>query len=384
VNAKELLHKDLRDTVSAICDRYPEAYWRNLDCRHSYPSEFIGELTAAGCLSSLVPEEYGGLGLGLSDATVVLEEINRRGGNATAVHAQMYTMAPLAAHGSREQKDTYLPRIASGELRLQSFAITEPDSGSDMTGLKMTAERRQGGYVLNGKKVFTSRVNHSDLMLLLARTSPAHEVARKSDGLSLFLVDLRQISGLTIKPIETMLNHDTNELFFDHVEIPAIALVGEEGHGFSYVMDILNAERILVAAECIGDGYWFIDKASKYASQRVVFGRPIGQNQGVQFPLARAYAQLRAADLMRWKAAELFDAGEVCGTEANLAKLLASEASWDAANAALQTHGGYGFASEYAVERKFRENRLYQVAPVSTNLILSYLSQHVLGMPRSF
>jgi acyl-CoA dehydrogenase len=378
------LRTDLRAAIDRICADFPDQYWRDLDRERAYPEKFVDALTGTGCLGALVPEEYGGLGLGVGDASVILEQINANGANAAAVHAQLYTMGAVLRHGSAEQKQAYLPAIASGELRLQAFAITEPTAGTDTTNIATTAVRDGDGYVVNGQKVFTSRVQHSDMMLLLARTTPKAEVSKKSKGLSLFLIDLRGISGLTVQPIRTMVNHETNQLFFDNMRIPASALIGEEGDGFRYVLDGMNAERILVAAECIGDGRWFIDRVSRYATERVVFGRPIGANQGVQFPIARAYVSIEAADLMRWRAADLFDAGEDCGAEANMAKLLASEASWEAANAAVQFHGGYGFAEEYDIERKFRETRLYQVAPISTNLILSYVGEHVLGMPRSF
>ena len=378
------LRADLRAAIDRICADFPGQYWRDLDRERAYPEKFVEALTGTGCLGALIPEEYGGLGLGLGDASVILEQINANGANAAAVHAQLYTMGAVLRHGSAEQKQAYLPGIASGELRLQAFAITEPTAGTDTTNIATTAVRDGDGYVVNGQKVFTSRVQHSDMMLLLARTTPKAEVSKKSKGLSLFLIDLRGISGLTVQPIRTMVNHETNQLFFDNMRIPASALIGEEGDGFRYVLDGMNAERILVAAECIGDGRWFIDRVSRYATERVVFGRPIGANQGVQFPIARAYVSIEAADLMRWRAADLFDAGEDCGAEANMAKLLASEASWEAANAAVQFHGGYGFAEEYDIERKFRETRLYQVAPISTNLILSYVGEHVLGMPRSF
>jgi len=378
------LRADLRAAIDRICADFPDQYWRELDRERAYPEKFVEALTGTGCLGALIPEEYGGLGLGVGDATVILEQINANGANAAAVHAQLYTMGAVLRHGSDEQKRRYLPAIASGELRLQAFAITEPTAGTDTTNIATTARRDGDGYVVNGQKVFTSRVQHSDMMLLLARTTPRAEVTKKSKGLSLFLIDLRGIEGLTVQPIRTMVNHETNQLFFDNVRIPASALIGAEGDGFRYVLDGMNAERILVAAECIGDGRWFIDRVTRYANERVVFGRPIGANQGVQFPIARAYVGLEAADLMRWRAADLFDAGEDCGAEANMAKLLASEASWEAANAAVQFHGGYGFAEEYDIERKFRETRLYQVAPISTNLILSYVGEHVLGMPRSF
>ncbi|MBL8983218.1 MAG: acyl-CoA/acyl-ACP dehydrogenase, partial [Gemmatimonadetes bacterium] len=350
------------------------------------PVEFVEALTRAGWLAALIPEEYGGSGLSLTEASVILEEVNRSGANSGACHAQMYTMGSVLRHGSPEQKARYLPAIASGELRLQSFGVTEPTTGTDTTRLRTTAVRRGDRYVVNGQKVWISRVQHSDLMLLLARTTPLEQVTRRSQGLSVFLVDLRGATerGLRIRPIENMVNHETNELFFEEFEVPAENLIGEEGAGFRIILDGMNAERILIAAECIGDGYWFIDKARRYASERVVFERPIGQNQGIQFPIARAYANVRAADLMRYEAAAMFDAGAPCGAEANMAKLLAADASWEAANTCLQTHGGFGFAAEYDVERKFRETRLYQVAPVSTNLILSYLGEHVLGLPRSF
>ena len=378
------LRSDLRAAIDRICADFPDQYWRDLDRERAYPEKFVDALTGTGCLGALVPEEYGGLGLGVGDASVILEQINANGANAGAVHAQLYTMGAVLRHGSPAQKEAYLPGIASGELRLQAFAITEPTAGTDTTNIATTAVRDGDGYVVNGQKVFTSRVQHSDMMLLLARTTPKAEVVKKSKGLSLFLIDLRGIEGLTVQPIRTMVNHETNQLFFDNMRIPASALIGEEGDGFRYVLDGMNAERILVAAECIGDGRWFIDRVTRYANERVVFGRPIGANQGVQFPIARAYVGIEAADLMRWRACDLFDAGEDCGAEANMAKLLASEASWEAANAAVQFHGGYGFAEEYDIERKFRETRLYQVAPISTNLILSYVGEHVLGMPRSF
>lgn len=378
------LRRDLRSLIDRICADYPDEYWRRVDDERSYPEEFVDALTTTGCLGALVPEEYGGLGLGLGDASVLLEQIHANGGNAAAVHAQLYTMGSVLRHGSDEQKRRYLPSIASGKLRLQAFGITEPTAGTDTTSIRTTAKRIDGGYVVNGQKVFTSRLQHSDLMLLLARTAPRDQVQKKSDGISLFLIDLREAEGVEARPIRTMVNHETNEVFFNDVHIPSDSLIGEEGRGFRYVLDGMNAERILVASECIGDGRWFVRRASKYATERVVFNRPIGQNQGVQFPIARAHASVEAADLMRWKACELFESGVSCGAEANMAKLLASEASWEAGNAALQTHGGYGFAAEYDIERKFRETRLYQVAPISTNLILSHLAEHVLGMPRSF
>jgi acyl-CoA dehydrogenase len=378
------LRADLRRAIDRICADFPDPYWRELDRERAYPEKFVDALTGTGCLGALIPEEYGGLGLGVGDASVILEQINANGANAAAVHAQLYTMGAILRHGSAEQKQAYLPAIASGELRLQAFAITEPTAGTDTTNIATTAVRDGDSYVINGQKVFTSRVQHSDMMLLLARTTPKAEVEKKSKGLSLFLIDIRNIEGLTVRPIRTMVNHETNELFFDDMRIPAGALIGEEGEGFRYVLDGMNAERILIAAECIGDGHWFIERVRRYAGERVVFGRPIGANQGVQFPIARAYVNIEAADLMRWRAADLFDAGEDCGAEANMAKLLASEATWEAANAALQFHGGYGFAEEYDIERKFRECRLYQVAPISTNLILAYVGEHILGLPRSF
>jgi acyl-CoA dehydrogenase len=380
------LQQDLRAGVRALCRSFPDTYWRDLDGRRAYPEDFVKALTAAGYLAALVPEEYGGSGLGVSDASIILEEIHRSGGTAGACHAQMYTMGTLLRHGSEAQKRAYLPRIASGELRLQAFGVSEPTTGSDTTQLKTTATRRGDRYVVRGQKIWISRAEHSDLLLLVVRTTPVEQVQKRTDGLSILLVDMREAvgHGLTIRPIRTMMNHATTELFFDDVEVPAEALVGEEGRGFRYLLDGLNAERILIAAECIGDGRWFIDRATRYASERVVFNRPIGQNQGVQFPIARAHVNVEAADLMRIKAAERFDRGEPCGAEANVAKLLASEASWEAANVAVQTHGGFGFAEEYDIERKFRETRLYQVAPISTNLILAYLGEHVLGLPRSY
>jgi len=380
------LHADLRAMVGELCRRFPDDYWRKLDRERGYPEEFVRAMTQAGYLSALIPEEYGGLGLGVTEGAIILEEVNRSGGNAGACHAQMYTMGTLLRHGSEEQKREYLPQIASGELRLQAFGVTEPDSGTDTTSLRTTAVRRGDHYVVTGQKIFISRVQHSDLMLLLARTTPRDQVARKSEGLSTFLVDLRDAPAdkFEARPIDTMINHETNQVFFDGLEVPAENLVGEEGKGFRYILDGMNVERILIAAECIGDGDWFIERATGYAKERIVFDRPIGQNQGVAFPIARAYVNIRAADLMRQRAAALFDAGQPCGAEANMAKLLAADASWEAANAAVQTHGGYGFAAEFDIERKFRETRLYQVAPISTNLILSYVAQHVLGLPRSF
>jgi acyl-CoA dehydrogenase len=386
INPRIGQHADIRQGVRDVCRAFDSAYWQQVEEASGYPEAFVQALTEAGWLAALIPEAYGGSGTGLTEASVILEEINRSGGNSGACHAQMYTMGTLLRHGSPEQKRIYLPRIASGELRLQSFAVTEPSTGTDTTKTKTFAERRGDRYVVNGQKVWISRVQHSDLMLLLARTTPLEQVTKKTEGLSVFLVEVKESlgRGLAVRPIRNMVNHETNEVFFDNLEVPADNLIGEEGKGFSYILDGMNAERILIAAECIGDGYWFIDKARTYASERIVFDRPIGQNQGVQFPIAQAYANVRAADLMRYEAAQIFDAGEPCGAEANMAKLLAADASWQAANACLQTHGGYGFAAEYDVERKFRETRLYQVAPISTNLILSYLGEHVLGMPRSF
>ncbi len=380
------LHRDLRQAVADLCRRFPDSYWRDLDRREAYPKEFVRTLTDAGYLAALIPEAFGGAGLGLLEASIILEEVNRSGGNAAACHAQMYIMGTLLRHGSEAQKREYLPRIASGELRLQAFGVTEPTSGTDTTRLQTMAVRRGDRYIVNGQKVWISRAEHSDLMLLLARTTPLEAVQRKTDGLSVFLVDLRAAvgNGLTIRPVRTMMNHATTELFFDDLEVPAASRIGEEGRGFRYLLDGLNAERILIAAECVGDGRWFIERAVRYANERVVFDRPIGKNQGVQFPIARAYVNVESADLMRIKAAALFDDGQPCGAEANMAKLLAADASWEAANVAVQTHGGYGFAEEYDVERKFRECRLYQVAPISTNLILSYIGEHVLGLPRSF
>ena len=376
----------LRGAVRELCTRFPDEYWRELDTRRAYPDAFVKALTEAGYLAALIPEEYGGSGLSLSEASVILEEINHTGGNAAACHAQMYIMGTLLRHGSSEQKSAYLPKIAAGELRLQAFGVSEPTTGSDTTKLQTTAVRNGDRYVVNGQKVWTSRAEHSDLMLLIVRTTPVEEVKKRTDGLSVLLVDMRHAhgKGLTIRPIRTMMNHSTTEIFFNDLEVPAENIIGEEGKGFRYLIDGLNAERILIAAECIGDGRWFVERATKYAKERVVFGRPIGQNQGVQFPIARAYAAVEAADLMRWRAAAMFDRGEPCGAEANMSKLLAADASWEAANVAVQTHGGFGFAEEYDIERKFRETKLYQVAPISTNLILAYLGEHVLGLPRSY
>jgi len=380
------LHEDLRHAVRDLCKAFPDSYWRDLDRERAYPDAFVRALTDAGYLAALIPEEYGGSGLGVTEASIILEEINRSGGNAAACHAQMYTMGTLLRHGSPEQKQTFLPRIARGELRLQAFGVTEPTTGSDTTQLKTSATRRGDRFIVRGQKVFISRAEHSDLLLLVARTTPIDRVTRRSDGLSILLVDLRQAvgRGLTIRPLRTMMNHATTELFFDDLEVSADALVGEEGKGFRYLIDGLNAERILIAAECIGDGRWFVERATGYAKARIVFNRPIGQNQGVQFPIARAHVDVEAADLMRSRAADLFDRGEPCGAEANMAKLLAADASWQAANVAVQTHGGFGFAEDYDIERKFRETRLYQVAPISTNLILAYVAEHVLGLPRSY
>jgi len=375
---------EIRAAVGELCARFPGEYWRGLE-PDGYPTGFVTALTENGWLAALIPEEYGGAGLDLTAASVIMEEINASGCNSGACHAQMYTMGTILRHGSAEQKERYLPRIASGELRLQAFGVTEPTAGSDTPSIQTSAERVDGGYVVRGQKIWTSRAEHSDLMLLLARTTPLDEVQKRSDGLSTFLLDMRAAGDrLTIRPIKTMMNHATTEVFFDGVELPEDALIGEEGKGFRYILDGMNAERVLIASECIGDGRWFVEKAARYASERVVFGRPIGANQGVQFPIARAYSAVEAASLVRFKAAWLYDQGLPCGAEANLAKLLASEASWAAANACLDAHGGYGFAAEYDVERKFRETRLYSVAPVSNNLVLAFLGQNVLGMPRSY
>ncbi len=379
-------YAEIREEVAKLCQAFPGSYWQQLDRENAYPSEFVDALTKAGYLSALIPEEYGGSGLPLSAAAAILEEVQRAGCNGGACHAQMYIMGAILRHGNADQKRRYLPGIASGELRLQAFGVTEPTSGTDTTSIKTFARRDGDSYVVNGQKIWTSRAEHSDLMLLLARTTPKDEVAKRTDGMSVFVVDMREAkkAGMTIRPIRTMMNHATTEVFFDNVRVPAENLIGEEGKGFRYILSGMNAERILIAAECVGDARWFIEKASRYASERVVFGRPIGQNQGVQFPIARAYAQMRAADLMVREAARLYEAGENCGAEANMAKMLAAEASWAAAEACVQTHGGFAFAEEYDVERKFRETRLYQVAPISTNLILSFLAEHVLGMPRSY
>ena len=384
--AHDEAHQELRQAVRAVLKDFSESYWRALDQERAYPEAFVQAMTAAGFLGALIPREYDGLGLGLAEASVILEEVNRCGGNAGTAHAQMYIMGTILRHGSAQQKRAYLPKIARGELRLQAFGVTEPEAGTDTTGLRTTAERRGDHYVVNGRKIFISRVQHSDLMLLLVRTTPLDRVKKRSQGLSVFLVDLCDAigHGLTVTPIPTMLNNETNELCFHDLAIPARSLVGEEGRGVRYILDGMNAERILIAAECIGDGRWFVERATERAKEREVFGRPIGQNQGVQFPIARAHIHVEAADLMRFRAAALFDRDAPCGAEANMAKLLAADASWEAANAALQTYGGYGFAADYDVERKFRETRLYQVAPVSTNLILSYVAEHVLGLPRSY
>jgi len=376
----------IRDGVRSLCQQYDGEYWRQIDEVQGFPEKFVTELTEAGWLGAMIPEEFGGSGLGLTEASVILEEVNRCGGNAGFVHGQMYNMATLLKHGSEAQKADVLPRLASGELRLQSMGVTEPTTGTDTTKIKTTAVKRGDKYVINGQKVWISRIQHSDLMILLARTTPLAEVKRKSEGMSIFLVDLHQAidNGMTVQPIANMVGHETNELFFDNLELPADSLIGEEGKGFRYILDGLNAERTLIAAECIGDGRWFIDKASRYANERIVFDRPIGQNQGVQFPIAEAHIEVEAADLMRWRACQEFDAGLPAGASANMAKYLAAKASWEAANVCLQTHGGFGFATEYDVERKFRETRLYQVAPISTNLILSYVAEHLLDLPRSF
>ena len=379
-------HPEIRESVRKLCQGFPGEYWRRLDRAQAYPTDFVKALTEAGYLGALIPEEYGGAGLPLSAAAAILEEVHHSGGNGGACHAQMYIMGALLRHGSPAQKQKYLPRIASGELRLQAFGVTEPGSGTDTTSLKTFARREGDRYIVTGQKIWTSRAEHSDLMLLLARTTPRDQVKKRSEGLSVFILDMvaaRQ-AGMTIRPIRTMMNHSTTEVFFDSVPVPAENLVGEEGKGFRYILSGMNAERVLIAAECVGDAKWFIDKAIAYARERVVFDRPIGQNQGVQFPIARAYAQMRAAELMTHQAAALFEAGKDCAAEANMAKMLAAEASWAAGEACIQTHGGFGFAEEFDIERKFRETRLYQVAPISTNLILSYLAEHVLGLPRSY
>ena len=379
-------HDDLRNAVRALCAEFTGDYWRKVDEAGAYPEAFVDALTKAGWLAALIPEEYGGSGLGVTEASIILEEVNRSGGNSGACHGQMYNMSTVLRAGSEAQKQQYLPKIAAGELRIQSMAVTEPTTGSDTTKLKTTAERKGDRYVVNGQKVWTSRLQHSDIMILLARTMGIDKVAKKSEGLSVLLVDVGDAlkQGMTVRPIRNMVNHETNEVFFDNLEVPVENLIGEEGRGFRYILEGLNAERTLIAAECIGDGYWFVDKAVSYGKERVVFGRPIAMNQGIQFPIAQAFADLEAASMMRFKAAWLHDHGRPCGAEANMAKLLSADASWKAANACLQTHGGFGFAAEYGVERKFRETRLYQVAPISTNLILAYIGEHVLGMPRSY
>ncbi|MFH1872417.1 MAG: acyl-CoA dehydrogenase family protein [Pseudomonadota bacterium] len=379
-------YQDIRDAVRDLCAEYPDEYFRKVDAARAYPEAFVDALTRAGWMAALIPQEYGGSGLGLTEASVIMEEINRCGGNSGACHGQMYNMGTLLRHGSVAQKKLYLPKIASGEWRLQVMGVTEPSTGTDTTKIKTTAVKQGDRYLINGQKVWISRVQHSDFMILLARTTPLAEVKKKTEGMSIFLVDLRQAigRGLTVQPIPNMVNHETNELFFDNLEIPAENLIGEEGQGFKYILDGLNAERTLIAAECIGDGYWFVDRITKYVGERVVFGRPIGQNQGVQFPIAEAYIEVEAANLMRWEACRLFDLHQPCGAQANMAKYLAAKASWEAANACIQFHGGFGFACEYDVERKFRETRLYQVAPISTNMILSYVAEHVLGLPRSY
>ena len=379
-------YQEIRDAVRSLCAGFPDAYHRRIDEQRGYPEAFVDALTSAGWLAALIPHEYGGSGLGLADASVIMDEINRSGGNSGACHGQMYNMGTLLRHGSIAQKELYLPKIASGEWRLQSMGVTEPGTGTDTTKIKTSAVKKGDRYVVNGQKVWISRVQHSDWMILLARTTPLADVRKKSEGMSIFMVDLRlaEKTGMTVRPIRNMVNHETNELFFENLEIPEENLIGQEGQGFRYILDGLNAERTLIAAECIGDGYWFLDRVTKYVKERVVFGRPIGQNQGVQFPIADAYIEVEAANLMRFKACELFDAGQPCGAQANMAKYLAAKASWEAANACIQFHGGFGFANEYDVERKFRETRLYQVAPISTNLIYAYVAEHVLGLPRSF
>lgn len=378
--------QEMREALRDLCSRYDSAYWQQVDHERGYPEAFVTAITEAGWLAALIPEQYGGSGLGLAEASVIMEEINLSGGNAGSCHGQMYNMGTLLRHGSDEQKKLYLPKIASGELRLQSMAVTEPTTGTDTTKLKTTAVKKGDRYVINGQKVWISRIQHSDLMILLARTTPLADVKKKSEGMSIFIVDLHQAigKGMDVRPIANMVNHETNEVFFDNLEIPAENLIGVEGQGFKYILDGLNAERTLIAAECIGDAYWFIDRARRYANDRVVFDRPIGKNQGIQFPIAESYIETEAANLMRFKACELFDRHEPCGAESNMAKYLAAKASWEAANVCMQTHGGFGFACEYDVERKFRETRLYQVAPISTNLIYSFVAEHLLGLPRSF
>ena len=386
MNSHESTISEIKLAVEKLCQEYPGEYWRELDREQKYPTEFVKALTESGFLSVLIPEQFGGSGLGILAASTILEEIHCQGCNAAACHAQMYTMGTVLRHGSDQQKKKYLPKIADGSLRLQAFGVTEPTSGTDTTSLRTTAVKEGSEYIINGQKIWTSRAEHSDLMLLLARTTPLNQVAKKTDGLSVFLLDMQEAkkNGLSIKPIKTMMNHATTEVFFDNLKIPEDNLVGDEGKGFRYILSGMNAERILIAAECIGDAKWFTRKSTNYANERHVFGRPVGQNQGIQFPIARAYAQMRAAELMVYHAAKLYDEGKSIGEEANTAKLLAADASWAAAEACVQTHGGFGFAEEYDVERKFREARLYQVAPISTNLILSYLAEHVLGMPRSY
>lgn len=378
--------EELREGVRAVCKRFDGDYWRKLDEIDGYPTEFVEAITQAGFLGALIPEQYGGSGLGILEASVILEEINRSGGNAGACHAQMYTMGTILRHGSPAQKEKYLPKIADGSLRLQAFGVTEPNTGTDTTNLKTFAKRDGDHYIVNGQKVFISRAEHSDLMILLVRTTPKDQCVKKSDGLSVLIVDLNEAvgNGLEIRPIKTMMNHATTELFIDNLKVPVENLIGEEGKGFRYILDGMNAERILIAAECIGDGRWFIERATNYAKERVVFDRPIGQNQGIQFPIAQAHIHIEAADLMRIKAAELYDRQQACGAEANMAKLLAADASWEAANVTIQTYGGFGFAAEYDIERKFKETRLYQVAPISTNLILSYVGEHILKLPKSY
>ena len=379
-------YPDLRQAVRNVCQHFPASYWRDLDQQRAYPETFMRAMTEAGFLAPLIPQEYGGLGLSLTETSIILEEVNRSGGNSGTVHAQVYTMGTLLRHGSEEQKQRYLPQITQGKLRLQAFGVTEPEAGSDTTQISTTAVRDGDHYVINGQKIYISRVQHSDLMILLARTTPRDQVHKKSEGLSVFIVDLREAlaGGLSVTPIQTMLNNETNKLTFDHVRVPASNLIGQEGQGFRYILDGMNAERILIAAECIGDGRWFLEQATDRARERIVFGRPIGQNQGIQFPLAQAHIHVEAADLMRLRAATLFDQGQPCGAEANMAKLLAADASWEAANVTMQTFGGYGLTVDYDIERKFRETRLYQVAPISTNLILAYIAEHVLGLPRSY
>ncbi len=379
-------YQEMREALRDLCSRYDSAYWQKIDHERGYPEAFVKAMTDAGWLAALIPEEYGGSGLGLAEASVIMEEINLSGGNAGSCHGQMYNMGTLLRHGSDQQKQQYLPKIASGEWRLQSMAVTEPTTGTDTTKLKTTATKKGDRYIINGQKVWISRIQHSDLMILLARTTPLSEVKKKSEGMSIFIVNLHEAigKGMEVRPIANMVNHETNEVFFDQLEIPAENLIGAEGQGFKYILDGLNAERTLIAAECIGDAYWFIERARRYATERVVFDRPIGMNQGIQFPIADSYIETEAANLMRFKACELFDRHEPCGAESNMAKYLAAKASWEAANVCLQTHGGFGFACEYDVERKFRETRLYQVAPISTNLIYSYVAEHLLGLPRSF